>query len=479
MSEKMSNLSKFYVNGAWVSPRGDQRIAVVNPATEAVFAEIAAGTHDDVDDAVAAAREAFSSYSQTTKQERLALLRRIGEVYAQHQHRIGDLISQEMGAPLEFSRKVQAGTGLTHLNKMIEILEGYEFEKLNGTTMVRREPIGVVGLITPWNWPINQIVCKVFPALAAGCTMILKPSELSPLSAIAFAEVLDEAGVPPGVFNLVNGTGEVVGEALSNHPDIDMISLTGSTRAGVAVSRSAASTIKRVTLELGGKAANVFLPDADFDAAVKKGVAACMRNSGQSCSAPTRMLVPASEMERVAITAAGVADGLKVGDPNEAGIDLGPVISEAQYEKIQELIQSGIDEGARLVAGGVGRPDGLDRGYFVRPTVFVDVTPDMRIAREEIFGPVLSILSYSDVDDAVRIANDTVYGLTGYVQSGDVEQARQVARRIRAGSVLINYAPVDNNGPFGGYKQSGNGREYGEFGLEEFLEAKGMVGYGA
>lgn len=479
MSEKMSNLSKFYVNGAWVSPRGDQRIAVVNPATEAVFAEIAAGTHDDVDDAVAAAREAFSSYSQTTKQERLALLRRIGEVYAQHQHRIGDLISQEMGAPLEFSRKVQAGTGLTHLNKMIEILEGYEFEKLNGTTMVRREPIGVVGLITPWNWPINQIVCKVFPALAAGCTMILKPSELSPLSAIAFAEVLDEAGVPPGVFNLVNGTGEVVGEALSNHPDIDMISLTGSTRAGVAVSRSAASTIKRVTLELGGKAANVFLPDADFDTAVKKGVAACMRNSGQSCSAPTRMLVPASEMERVAITAAGVADGLKVGDPNEAGIDLGPVISEAQYEKIQELIQSGIDEGARLVAGGVGRPDGLDRGYFVRPTVFVDVTPDMRIAREEIFGPVLSILSYADVDDAVRIANDTVYGLTGYVQSGDVEQARQVARRIRAGSVLINYAPVDNNGPFGGYKQSGNGREYGEFGLEEFLEAKGMVGYGA
>lgn len=475
----MSNLLNFYVDGAWVAPAGAERIGVINPATEEVVAEISAGTAADVDHAVAAARRAFASYSQTTKEERLALLRRIGEVYGRHQQRIGDLISQEMGAPLEFARKVQAGTAFTHLNKMIEVLGRYEFERLNGTTMVRREPIGVVGLITPWNWPINQIVCKVLPALASGCTMILKPSELSPLSAAAFAEVLDEAGVPPGVFNLVNGTGEVVGEAMSGHPDIDMISLTGSTRAGVAVSRSAASTVKRVTLELGGKAANILLPDVNFDEAVKKGVAACMRNSGQSCSAPTRMLVPAEEMDRVAGIAARVADGLKLGDPNQIGVDLGPVISQTQFDKIQELIQSGINEGARLVAGGNGRPAGLNRGYYVRPTVFADVAHDMRVAREEIFGPVLSILGYTDEDDAVRIANDTVYGLTGYVQSGSLERAREVARRIQAGSVLINYAPVDSNGPFGGYKQSGNGREYGEFGLEEFLEVKGMVGYGA
>lgn len=475
----MSDFLKFYVDGAWIAPAGAGRIAVVNPATEEAIAEISSGTAADVDRAVAAARRAFESYANSPKDERISLLKRIRDVYADHRQRIGDLISAEMGAPLEFARKIQAGTGLSHLDKTIEVLERYEFERPNGTTMVRREPIGVAGLITPWNWPINQIVCKVLPALAAGCTMLLKPSELSPLSAIAFAEVLDEAGVPPGVFNLINGTGDIVGEAMSGHPDIDMISLTGSTRAGVAVSRSAAGSIKRVTLELGGKAANILLPDADFEDAVKRGVLACMRNSGQSCSAPTRMLVPAGEAERAAAIAAKVANGLRVGDPNDDGVDLGPVISGRQFEKIQDLIRSGMDEGARLAAGGPGRPDGLNRGYYVRPTVFAGVRPDMRIAREEIFGPVLSILSYRDEEDAVRIANDTVYGLTGYVQSGDVERARRIARRIRAGSVLINYAPVDQNGPFGGYKQSGNGREYGEFGLEEFLEVKGMVGYGA
>ncbi|MCX8997380.1 aldehyde dehydrogenase family protein [Rhizobiaceae bacterium BDR2-2] len=474
----MSNFLNFYVDGAWMAPAGAERIGVIDPATEETIAEISAGTAADVDRAVAAARRAFETFGDSTKEERLSLLRRIRDVYGDHRQRIGDLISQEMGAPLEFARKVQAGTGLTHLDKTIEVLERYEFEHLNGTTMVRREPIGVAGLITPWNWPINQIVCKVLPALAAGCTMVLKPSELSPLSAIAFAEVLHEAGIPAGVFNLVNGTGETVGEAISAHPGVDMISLTGSTRAGVAVSRAAAATVKRVTLELGGKAPNILLPDVDFEDAVTRGVLACMRNSGQSCSAPTRMLVPAGEEERVEAIAARVAAGLRVGDPAAQGVDLGPVISRPQFDKIQGLIQSGIDEGARLVAGGPGRPDGLNRGYYVRPTVFGGVTPDMRIAREEIFGPVLSILPYADEEDAVRIANDTVYGLTAYVQSGDPQRARLLARRIRAGSVLINYAPVDSNGPFGGYKQSGNGREYGEFGLEEFLEVKGMVGYG-
>lgn len=475
----MTNVLKFYIDGEWVAPVGPERIAVINPATEEPVAEIAAGGAADVDRAVAAARRAFAAFSETTKAERLALLRRVLDVYQASQERIGDLISTEMGAPLAFARSVQAGTGQNHLRKMIEVLEAYPFEVLNGTTMVRREPIGVAALITPWNWPINQIVCKVLPALAAGCTMILKPSELSPLSAIAFAEVLHEAGVPAGVFNLVNGTGETVGEALSAHPHVDMVSLTGSTRAGVAVSRAAAATIKRVTLELGGKAANILLPDADLEDAVRRGTLACMRNSGQSCSAPTRMLVPRTEMARAASIATEAAGKLRVGDPAEAGVDLGPVISARQFDRIQDLIASGIDQGATLAAGGLGRPAGLNRGYYVRPTVFADVEPGMRIEREEIFGPVLSIVGYDDVDHAVSIANDTDYGLTGYVQGRDLERARAVARRIRAGSVLINYAPVDLNGPFGGYKQSGNGREYGVFGLEEFLETKGMVGYGA
>ncbi|TKT78311.1 aldehyde dehydrogenase family protein [Aquamicrobium sp. LC103] len=475
----MLNLLKFYIDGEWVAPEQPDCIDVINPANEEIVARIASGSPADLNKAVAAARRAQAGFAATTKEERLALLKRVLAVYTAQRERIGDLITLEMGAPGMFARNVQAGTGISHLNKMIEVLDAYEFESLKGTTMRRREAIGVVGLITPWNWPINQIVCKVLPALAAGCTMVLKPSELAPLSAVAFAEVLDEAGVPPGVFNLVNGTGETIGQAMAAHPDIDMISLTGSTRAGVAVSEAAARTIKRVSLELGGKAPNILLPDVDLDEAVSRGTLACMRNAGQSCSAPTRMLVPVHEKERVAAIAGTAASALRVGDPLHEATEIGPVISKRQYERIQELIRSGIEEGATLVAGGAGMPEGITRGYFVRPTVFADVQPWMRIAREEIFGPVLSILSYEDEDDAVRIANDTVYGLTAYVQSGDRERARRVARRLRAGSVLINYAPVDLNGPFGGYKQSGNGREYGEFGLEEFLEVKGMVGYEA
>ncbi|MDR0809840.1 MAG: aldehyde dehydrogenase family protein [Gemmobacter sp.] len=470
-------LDKFYIDGAWVSPRGSAHEVILNPATEQPIGTHSLGTAADVDLAVDAACRAFACFGRSSREERLALLRRIETVYADRCERMGDLISLEMGAPLPFARNVQARSGLSHLQNMIRHLESYEFEKLRGTTMIRREPIGVVGLITPWNWPMNQIACKVFPALAAGCTMVLKPSELSPLSAQLFAEILQEAGVPAGVFNLVHGAGPVVGRALAAHPQVAMISLTGSTRAGIAVSETAARSVKRVALELGGKAPNILLPDADFETAVMRGTQACMRNSGQSCSAPTRMLVPQAEMERCAGIAAKAADALKVGAPEAEGTDLGPVIGAAQFDKVQRLIRAGVTEGARLVAGGEGRPEGLTAGWFVRPTVFADVTPQMTIAREEIFGPVLSILGYRDIDEAIRIANDTEYGLTAYIQSRDRAGAQDVARQLRAGSVLINYAPVDIDGPFGGFKQSGNGREYGIFGLEEFLEPKGMVGY--
>ena len=475
----MNRHDAFYINGDWVpaSPSAS-RVDVINPATEVPVASIAMGKSADVDCAVDAARAAFPAFASTSRDERLTLLQRILDVYLTRQDEIGELISREMGAPQKFARQVQAGAGAAHLRKMMEVLAAYEFERLRGTTLVVREPIGVAGLITPWNWPINQIVCKVLPALAAGCTMVLKPSELAPLSALAFAEVLHEAGVPAGVFNLVNGDGATVGEAISAHPGIDMVSFTGSARAGVQVTRVAAATIKRVCLELGGKAANILLDDVDLASAVSKGALACMRNTGQSCSAPTRMLVPRALLAEAEAIAARTAGGLVTGDPNSEGTDLGPLSNRAQFDKVQALLQSGVDEGAKLVAGGPGRPDGLSRGYFVRPTVFSDVDPAMRIAREEIFGPVLSIIPYDREDEAVAIANDTVYGLTGYVQSASPERARAVARRIRAGSVLINYAPVDLDGPFGGYRQSGNGREYGVFGLEEFLEVKGVVGHG-
>ncbi|WP_188907383.1 aldehyde dehydrogenase family protein [Aureimonas endophytica] len=476
----MSNALKFYIDGAWVEPApGATRLPVIDPSTEEAYAEIAIGTGADVDRAVAAARRAFETYSQTSREERLAILRRVLAVYDRRAREMGAAISREMGAPLPFAISNQAGSGRAHLAKMIETLENFRFEELRGTTLIAREPIGVVGMITPWNWPMNQIACKVGPALAAGCTMVLKPSEIAPMSGLLFAEIMDEAGVPKGVFNLVNGDGPNVGEAMSAHPGIDMMSFTGSTRAGILIAKAAADTIKRVHQELGGKSANILLPDVDLEKAVSEGVAECFGNSGQSCNAPTRMFVPIDRHEEAAAIAARAAATFKVGPADAEGTKLGPVVSQIQYDKIQRLIETGIEEGARLAAGGLGRPDGMNRGYFVKPTVFADVTPEMTIAREEIFGPVLSILSYRDEDEAVALANDTVYGLASYIQSADLRHARRLAARMRSGNVYINNPAWDTGAPFGGYKQSGNGREYADFGLHEFLEIKGIVGYGA
>jgi len=468
---------QFYIGGRWVDPTEPRSLDVVNPATEAVIGRIAIGGAKDVDLAVAAARDAFETYSRTTREERLALLERIVPAYQARYEDLAKTISLEMGAPIWLARAAQAATGIMHLKTMIEVLKNYPFEETRGTTMIRREPVGVCGLITPWNWPVNQIMCKVAPALAAGCTMVLKPTEIAPLNAVLIAEILHEAGVPAGVFNLVNGDGPGVGQAMSAHPGIDMMSFTGSTRAGIQVAKAAADSVKRVAQELGGKSANVILDDADLAKAVGGGVTGCFLNSGQSCNAPTRMLVPAARHAEAVAIAKAVATGVKVGDPFADGITLGPVVSEAQWNKIQGLIQKGIDEGATLVAGGPGRPEGLSKGYFVRPTVFADVRNDMTIAREEIFGPVLSILPYRDEEEAIRIANDTPYGLSGYVSAGDLERARRVAARLRTGEVHLNGAGADFNAPFGGYKQSGNGREWGEFGFEDFLEVKAVLGY--
>jgi len=473
----MTDTRKFYIDGGWVDPVEPRALDVINPATEEAFATISIGGSADVDKAVTAARKAFQSYANTTREERLALLRRIVEVYTKRQEQVAEIISKEMGAPLWFAKAAQARTGLGHLAAVVEVLEHYQFERMHKSTMMRREPIGVCGFITPWNWPINQIATKVVPALAAGCTMVLKPSEVAPLSAHLWAEILEEAGVPAGVFNLVDGDGAGVGQAISSHPEVDMVSFTGSTRAGVAVAIAAAPTVKRVTQELGGKSANIVLDDADLKRAVTAGVQSCFYNSGQSCNAPSRMLVTRKQHDEAVAIAKEVAESVKVGDPMADGVMLGPVVSDVQFRRIQGLIQKGIDEGAKLVAGGVGRPDGLSRGYFVRPTVFAEVRNDMTIAREEIFGPVLSILPYGDEEEAVRVANDTVYGLSGYVQSGDIERARRVAKRIRSGNVHLNGAPSDFASAFGGYKQSGNGREWGEAGFEEFLELKAIFGY--
>jgi aldehyde dehydrogenase (NAD+) len=474
----MAERTKFYIGGRWVAPKEQRTIAVVNPATEEALYNVAIGGAADVDAAVDAARAAWPAFAATPRDERVALLGRIMELYAKRMKDIGAAVSDEMGAPLGLAERVHAGAGLSHFMTTQEALKTYLFEERLGAAMVVREPIGVAGQITPWNWPMNQIACKVAPALAAGCTMVLKPSEYTPTSALILAEVLHEAGVPPGVFNLVNGLGPEVGAAMSAHPGLDMISFTGSTRAGIDVAVRAAPTVKRVTQELGGKSANIILEDADFEKAVAGGTRHCFNNSGQSCNAPTRMLVPAARMQEAAGIAAAVADSLKVGDPREKGIDLGPVVNRTQWEKIQRLIESGIAEGAALAAGGPGRPQGLNKGFYVRPTVFANVTPEMTIAREEIFGPVLSILPYEDEDDAVRIANDTLYGLAGYVSSGDLARARRVARRIRAGNVNLNGAMNDRRAPFGGYKQSGNGREWGRYGLEEYLEIKAIGGWG-
>jgi aldehyde dehydrogenase (NAD+) len=474
----MNNQLRFYINGAWVEPLQAATKAVINPATEKPFATIAMGSAADAARAIAAARAAFPAFSQTTKAYRLGLLQKILALYNERAEEIAQVVSDEMGAPLQFARDAQVWAGRAHLEAAIEALKSFEFEEQRGGTRVVREAIGVVGLITPWNWPLNQIVTKVAPALAAGCTMVLKPSEIAPLDAIIFAEIVHAAGVPPGVFNLVNGDGPTVGQTLASHPDVDMVSFTGSTRAGIMVAKSAADTVKRVTQELGGKSANIILPDADLQNAVTQGVAACFGNSGQSCDAPTRMLVPKDKLDAALKIAKQAAESHTVGDPRAEGIQLGPVVSEMQFNKIQKLIAAGIAEGAPLVTGGPGRPAGLEHGYYARPTVFGPVRPDMTIAREEIFGPVLSIIPYDTEQQAIDIANDTVYGLAAYVQSGNPEHARAVGRKLRAGQVQLNYPDWDTMAPFGGYKQSGNGREYADWGISDFLEIKGIVGFG-
>ena len=475
----MDNARKFYIDGAWVDPVAPAYLDVIDPSNEEVFEQVAVGSAADVDRAVAAARAAFPSYSRTSREDRLALLERVLAAYKARYEQVAQTLSREMGAPIALARNAQAAIGVGHLTQMVATLRDYQFDEVRGGTLITKEPIGVCGLITPWNWPINQIVCKVAPALAAGCTMVLKPSEIAPLNAIIFAEALHEAGVPKGVFNLVNGDGPTVGAAMSAHPGIDMMSFTGSTRAGILVAKAAANTVKRVSQELGGKSANILLPDVDFRTAVTKGVAGVFNNSGQSCNAPTRMFVPADRGDEVNVIAKQAASTFTVGDPKDEANKLGPVVSRVQFDKIQDLIQSGIDEGAQVLIGGTGRPEHLNRGYYVRPTVFADVTQDMRIAREEIFGPVLSILTYRDEEEVIEMANDTVYGLAAYVQSGDLDHARRVAARMRAGNVHINYPAWDSAAPFGGYKQSGNGREYADFGLEEFLETKAVIGYAA
>ncbi|KGK25424.1 MULTISPECIES: aldehyde dehydrogenase family protein [Pseudomonas] len=475
----LQNAQRFYINGQWVAPERDARSDVINPATEQAIGQLAMGASGDVDRAVAAAKAAFPAFSGTSREERLALLERVLEAYNARLPTIAEAMTLEMGAPAKFSRQWQAGIGTAHIRQMIQTLKMFEFTSQRGTTRVVKEPIGVVALITPWNWPINQIACKVLPALAAGCTMVLKPSELAPYNAVLFAEALHEAGVPPGVFNLVQGDGPSVGQPLASHPDVDMVSFTGSTRAGVIVAKAAADTVKRVHQELGGKSANILLPDCDFPAAVELGVLGCFSNAGQSCNAPTRMLVPRERHEQVVEIAREVARNMKVADPFSETTDMGPVISAVQFQKIQAMIATGIEEGAQLVCGGLGRPAGLERGHFVQPTVFADVHPTMTIAREEIFGPVLAILPYDSVEQAIAIANDSVFGLAGYVQGADPELARRVAAQLRVGTVYINYPAWDPAAPFGGYKQSGNGREYADFALHDFLETKGIVGYGA
>ena len=473
----MREYLKFYIGGQWVDPVEMRTLDVDNPATERVVGKIALGSSADVDKAAKAARNAFAAWSQSTREERLDVLQ---AVLAEYQKRTGDLadaVHEEMGAPPSLAAGPQVQMGVGQLATAIDVLKNFSFEEQHGATMVVKEPIGVCGLITPWNWPINQIACKVFPALAAGCTMVLKPSEVAPFSGQIFTEVMHAAGLPAGVYNMVFGDGPGVGVALSSHPEIDMVSFTGSTRAGIEVARNAAPTVKRVAQELGGKSPNIVLDDEAFTQSVAAGVAVMMMNSGQSCNAPSRMLVPRSRMAEAVAVAKATAEGVTVGDPEDSSA-IGPVASRVQFDKVQNLIQKGIDEGATVVAGGTGRPDGLSVGYYVRPTVFADVNNDMTIAREEIFGPVLCMLAYDDLDQAVEIGNDTDYGLYGYVSGADLDQARAVARRIRAGAVTINHA-FDIAAPFGGYKQSGNGREWGTEGLEEFLEVKAILGYGA
>jgi aldehyde dehydrogenase (NAD+) len=472
----MRNNLKFYIDGDWVDPVTATTIDVINPATELPYTQISAGSAEDVDRAVKSARAAFDSYSQWSVEQRLELLEQIHEVYKARFEDIANAISLEMGAPISLARGSQVVLGAGHIKTAIRSLREFQFEAVEDGMILRHEPIGVCGMITPWNWPMNQVAVKVMPALAAGCTMVLKPSEESPIDSMIFAEVLHEACVPAGVFNLVNGYGPVVGEAMSSHPDIDMMSFTGSTRGGIAVAKTSADTVKRVAQELGGKSANIILGDTDISRAVADGIDYCMSNSGQSCNAPTRMLVPNDQMQTAIEAARAAAEAIAVDDPAKEGDHIGPVVNRVQFDKIQGLIQRGIDEGATLIAGGTGRPDHLPTGYYVKPTVFANVNNNMTIAREEIFGPVISILGYDDEDQAIEIANDTDYGLAGYVTSDDIEHAKAVARRIRAGQVAINYTGGNAGTPFGGFKQSGNGREKGRWGMMEYLELKAITG---
>lgn len=475
----MRDYTKFYINGAWVEPETSNTLAVENPAILESCATISIGNEADVDTAVAAAKAAFETFSQTSVEERAALLDKIAEGYVARIGDIAEAIREEMGAPISLASTAQAYAGLAHITEAAKILRNFAFSEDLGAHRVVKEPIGVCGLITPWNWPMNQVTCKVAPALAVGCTMVLKPSEVAPLSSYIFAEIMHEAGVPAGVFNMVNGDGPGVGTALSKHPDVDMMSFTGSTRAGSLVAQNAAPTVKRVTQELGGKSPNIILNDADLEAAVTRGVLHMYNNTGQSCNAPSRMLVPRDRLAEAEQIAAAVSQSIVVGDTASQDTNMGPVVSKVQWDKIQGLIQQGIDEGAKLVCGGTGLPDGVETGHYVRPTVFSEANNDMVISREEIFGPVLTMIPYDSEEEAIRIANDTPYGLAGYVQSGDMDHARLVAAKIRAGNIHINGASGGADIPFGGYKQSGNGREWGSHGFTDYLEIKAIEGYSA
>ena len=475
----MRQYTQFYINGRWVDGAAQSLCEVINPATEQAVALINLGAETEVDSAVAAAKAAFEAYSQTTIEERMALLSKIIEIYQKRYNDVAEAIRLEMGAPSQLAATAQAGSGLAHLAEALKVLQSYEFEEVKGAHRVVKEPIGVCALITPWNWPMNQIACKVAPALATGCTMVLKPSEVAPLSAYVFAEIMDEAGVPAGVFNLINGDGAGVGTLLSKHKDVDLVSFTGSTRAGSLIAQNAAPTVKRVTQELGGKSPNIILPDADIEEAVVRGAMHMFHNTGQSCNAPSRMLVHRTQLAEAEAAAAQAASLVVVGNPEDETTTMGPLVSQVQFDRVQGLIAKGLEEGARLVCGGLGRPDGLEQGYFVKPTVFSDVNNDMTIAREEIFGPVLVMIPYDSEEEAIRIANDTNYGLAGYVQSSDIQRARTVAARIRAGNVKINGASGGTDIPFGGYKQSGNGREWGAHGFTDYLEIKAIEGYEA
>ena len=470
------NLTKFYINGEFTDPSSNETLGIINPATEEKIGIVALGSIDDVDRAVYSARKAFSVSSKLSKTDRLDILKTVRENYKKRFNDLSEAIRLEMGAPIKLAEGAQAATGLGHLKTAIRVLENHEFEYKHGDYIIREEPIGVCGLITPWNWPINQIVSKVAPAFAAGCTVILKPSEIAPLSAMIIAEIMHESKIPAGMFNLINGLGNIVGEAMSAHKDIDMMSFTGSTRGGVAVATASAATVKRVSQELGGKSANIILDDDSFTKSITNGVTHVMSNTGQSCNAPTRMLVPLSRHDEALDIAKNAVENIKVGKPDDINTDLGPLVSITQYNKVQNLIEKGIEEGAQLVSGGKGKPDGFEKGYYVKPTIFGNVSNNMIIAKEEIFGPVLSIIPYDDIEHAVSIANDTVYGLAAYVTGEDQKKCLEVARELRAGQISLNYGSSGPSAPFGGYKQSGNGREKAEWGLDEFLEIKAIMG---